>query len=604
MNTSNVTPVSKDRIMDKIQEEANFRRTGVDDRMRMGPRDELSPNEPQASPSGKKRSRLATPRAELKLDLGLGSPVSPQPAVRPSLKEYRLHDLTPFYDSEFVNVAYHAILNRVPDPQGYARYLEKLRQGVHKVEILGWLRYSPEGKKVNTKVVGLAGAFAKRRLYRLPIVGRIAEIVFGLWNLPNVEKNHRANFNHAIRFGVEAQAQVHESLKNAQVAMFEIKRKFTELEARIHSSHSQAVAQSHELERSMRQANRRREAAHRELVAFATTRLGREALAPIESNIQVLRTASDANRISTADSLGAIRQAQAQIGAIDAVQKYLQVSLTSFQSSLSKSLELIAERKADHTSLESLATSIRLLADKKIDRASAESLFETLRHEIARSARELRQSHAALAVEKADHASIRALGEQNDAAAKSLFNEVYSVTQAAMQSKADIAALDSTKTELKHAISAGLAAIQLRLQELAESKADRSILSSTQDEVKQSLRKSANDLGQMLQSLAETKVEKAWVAAAIEQAQGVAAASAQRANNELNAVLRTKADRLALDMGQGELRASVRALQATIDKLRESLESSPLTDLASQTLANPGVSNIGSSKPVDRIRGV
>jgi Domain of unknown function (DUF4214) len=604
MNTSNATPVSKDRIMDKIQEEANFRHTGVDNRKRAGYLDKSSPKAIQELPRGEKRSEPITPSSELKLDLRLGPAVSPQPVARPSLKEYRLSDLTPFYDSEFINVAYHAILHRAPDPQGYAHYLEKLRQGMHKVEILGWLRYSPEGKKTNTKVIGLAGNFAKRRFYRLPIVGRIAEVLFGLWNLPNTEKNHRANFNHAIRFAVEAQAQIHDSLKNAQVAMIDIERKFADLEARLQASQIQAVAQTEELERVMQQAIRRREAAHGELVAFAATRLGREALTPLEANIQVLRTASDTNRSATADSFGVIRQTQAQIGAVDAVQKHLQASLTSFQSSLSKSLELVAESKADRKSLESVASSLELLSEKKIDRVSAESLIETVKHEVARSIRELRQAHATLAVEKADHASIRALGEQNDAAARSLFNEVYGVTQAAMQSKADLVALDSTRTELKHLIGAGLAAIQHRLQELTDSKADRSIVQSTHEEVKLSLRKSASDLGQMLQSLAETKVEKVWVASAIAQAQVAAAASAQKANNDINAVLRTKADRLALDVGYGELRASVRALQSTIDKLRERIEPPAQADLANQTPANSGVSNIGSTKPVDRIRGL
>jgi Domain of unknown function (DUF4214) len=611
MNTSNNASVNKDRILEKVRQEVNFRATGVDGRDRAASTVAPLDVSMRAVNAGTHASSRQGPSA-LKLDLHFRPAVSPQPATPPVLKEYRLADLLPFYDIEFVNTAYQVILRRAPDPSGLSHYLGKLRQGAHKVELLGWLRYSAEGKKIGVRIIGLAPAYAKRKFYSFPIIGRIAEIVFGIWNLPNSEKNHRANFNHAIRFGVESNAQVQESLQSAQVAMYSIERNYNSL---IEFSVAQSnlleaqinllEVQIRELERATQQAIRRREAAHGELVAFAATRIGRDALGPIESSIQLLRTASDANRSATADSFGVIRQTQAQIGAVDAVQKNLQASLTSFQSSLTKSLELFTESKADRKSLDSLATSLQQLAEKKMDRTSAESLVETLKREMSRIASELRQADATLALQKADHTSLRAFGEQNDAAMRSLFNEAYGATQAAIHSKADLAMLDQAKSELRQVVNTGLAALQHRLQELSATKADMSVINSTHDEVATNLRRQSNEFGRMLQSLAETKVEKTWVTTAIAQAQSSMMAATHKADSEINAVLRTKADRLALDIAQGELRAAVRSLQATIDKLRERTDAVDTpADQTSQSPAGSGISNISGGKPVDRIRGI
>jgi hypothetical protein len=64
--------------------------------------------------------------------------------------------------------------------------------------------------------------------------------------------------------------------------------------------------------------------------------------------------------------------------------------------------------------------------------------------------------------------------------------------------------------------------------------------------------------------------------------------------------LRTKADRLALDVAQGELRASMRSLQSALDKLREQSDA----ESPSQSTPMGGVSNVSGTKQIDRIRGV
>lgn len=70
-----------------------------------------------------------------------------------------LKELLQYRDTDFVTTAYIAILHRLPDPGGHQHFLDLLRSGCHKVDILGRLRYSPEGRKVGAKLPGLGLSF-------------------------------------------------------------------------------------------------------------------------------------------------------------------------------------------------------------------------------------------------------------------------------------------------------------------------------------------------------------------------------------------------------------------------------------------------------------
>jgi lipopolysaccharide biosynthesis protein len=66
-----------------------------------------------------------------------------------------LDDLLVFHDEAFVHAAYRVILGRDPDTEGFKHYLNLVRQGVNKLEILSQLRASKEGRKYNAKLAGL-----------------------------------------------------------------------------------------------------------------------------------------------------------------------------------------------------------------------------------------------------------------------------------------------------------------------------------------------------------------------------------------------------------------------------------------------------------------
>ena len=56
-----------------------------------------------------------------------------------------LNELLQYHDKQFITCAYQTILGRMPDPEGFRYYLDRLRSGLSKYEILAQMRFSKEG---------------------------------------------------------------------------------------------------------------------------------------------------------------------------------------------------------------------------------------------------------------------------------------------------------------------------------------------------------------------------------------------------------------------------------------------------------------------------
>lgn len=103
---------------------------------------------------------------------------------------YHLNDFLKYHDSRFIENAYLAVLGRRPDRGGYKFYLDALRQAkMSKTEILGRLRYSPEGKARATKIAGLLFPFILNASYRIPILGYLFRWTTAIVRVPTVITN-------------------------------------------------------------------------------------------------------------------------------------------------------------------------------------------------------------------------------------------------------------------------------------------------------------------------------------------------------------------------------------------------------------------------------
>lgn len=85
----------------------------------------------------------------------------------------------------FLCYAYRALLGRDPDPGGAAYYQRMLLRGrITRVEVMGRLAISGEGRQARLSIPGLMPAFLLATAYRIPVVGPIAGLIARLLRLP------------------------------------------------------------------------------------------------------------------------------------------------------------------------------------------------------------------------------------------------------------------------------------------------------------------------------------------------------------------------------------------------------------------------------------
>jgi SAM-dependent methyltransferase len=112
-------------------------------------------------------------------------------APLPRKRGYTVKDFLDYHDEDFVRNAYRAMLGREPDAEGGRRFLAMLRSGEFaKAEILGRIRYSPEGRAAGVRVSGLLIPFTLRTLRRTPVLGYVLGIVQYVLRLPTIVRNH------------------------------------------------------------------------------------------------------------------------------------------------------------------------------------------------------------------------------------------------------------------------------------------------------------------------------------------------------------------------------------------------------------------------------
>lgn len=101
--------------------------------------------------------------------------------------EYVLADLLAFDGAEFIDVAYQALLRRHADPVGSDGYLIALRSGAaSKVEILGQIRFSEEGRKAGVHVDGLLLPYKLHQWRHKRVIGPVLAFVMGVARLPRL----------------------------------------------------------------------------------------------------------------------------------------------------------------------------------------------------------------------------------------------------------------------------------------------------------------------------------------------------------------------------------------------------------------------------------
>jgi SAM-dependent methyltransferase len=152
---------------------------------------------------------------------GVSAQLNPLPSghlPRPSFvsaERYHLNDFLALHDQDFINAVYQGVLKRSPDGPGQLHFLSALRSGsLSKIEILGRLRYSPEGRRLRVPVAGLLPALVAQHSYRMPMLGGILAWLVALVRLPRMARslqgfeNYQHQRNGELEISIQHLAQV------------------------------------------------------------------------------------------------------------------------------------------------------------------------------------------------------------------------------------------------------------------------------------------------------------------------------------------------------------------------------------------------------------
>lgn len=106
--------------------------------------------------------------------------------------DYRIGELTDLQYRLFVERAFCAILKRAPDGAETDAQLRVLARGSAKSEVLGNLRWSPEGRRVGVRIAGLLPRYALAKARGVPVLGYLLDWALTLAALPLMVRHQRA----------------------------------------------------------------------------------------------------------------------------------------------------------------------------------------------------------------------------------------------------------------------------------------------------------------------------------------------------------------------------------------------------------------------------
>jgi SAM-dependent methyltransferase len=106
--------------------------------------------------------------------------------------DYAIAELTGSDYVAFVEQAFRAILKRPSDEGGREQQLQLLANGTAKAEVLGNLRWSPEGRRIGVRVRGLVPRYALAKLGRVRGIGFLVQWALAFAALPLLLRHQRA----------------------------------------------------------------------------------------------------------------------------------------------------------------------------------------------------------------------------------------------------------------------------------------------------------------------------------------------------------------------------------------------------------------------------
>ncbi|MEP6880725.1 MAG: methyltransferase domain-containing protein [Dokdonella sp.] len=113
---------------------------------------------------------------------------------------FEIDELSNSHFVDFLERAYAALLRRTPDSSGFAEQVRLLESGRSKIEILGNLRFSGEGRAIGVRVPWLLPRYLLAKVTSVPVLGYAIEWLMCIGGLPRMLRHQRAaDAYHAAR---------------------------------------------------------------------------------------------------------------------------------------------------------------------------------------------------------------------------------------------------------------------------------------------------------------------------------------------------------------------------------------------------------------------
>ena len=208
--------------------------------------------------------------------------------------DYSIAELTGADYTAFVDDAFRALLKRPPDEPGLDAQIRLIAAGAPKAEVLGNLRYSPEGRAIGTRVHGLLPRYVLAKLTRVPVVGFGVSWLIAFAGLPLMLRHQRAaDTRNAAQF-LDAQAhagRIADEVRGTNARLDGIRSELGDASARLAQLTARSMSAS--AARSARQRERepaQRRAVLRHYVTRSTTGWSRCRPRSMASRARPMRT--------------------------------------------------------------------------------------------------------------------------------------------------------------------------------------------------------------------------------------------------------------------------------------------------------------------------
>jgi hypothetical protein len=448
-----------------------------------------------------------------------------------SLNDFYLLD-----DDEFVDAAYQVVLQRKPDPEGAAFYLDLLLRGASRIEVLGRLRFSPEGSSVGMRIKGLATAYLSDRFARTAVCGRLFAFLLAPWILVAEQRRSRILQGAIARRAKQTDENTRDVQQTFRQTFFNevdnLKSELSKLLSRASELATNKLERDH-LIPVMHEIRAIREgAAGLETALFseidnlkselskllsraselATNKLERGHLISVMHEIQAIREGSAG--LETA--LSELRGGKADLEQLRHLHEDLVADTNEWRSSIQETL-------ADRTGRREMQALLKEVENLKFDVSKLKAEKVDLEH--------VRQLKDDLIMELANRSKTEDLRDL-----RGRLNSLDSAIENLSQHKLNRVALEQVERELRTTVHRAVDDVNRTFRMLLDSKGDKDAIAGALCELEATARANLGAIMNTIQAIEERKAEA----------------------SEVEAQLLTKADATAIETVKKEIQATLR----------------------------------------------